>query len=98
MAMAAAVARQEHHVEAVEHAEQELVGGLAERRGDAAPRGVLQARNLINAAAAENSQHRHQLLLVRLWCIMTVFIFLPRLTGEGREGESQPTRSLKFQI
>jgi hypothetical protein len=83
MAMAAAVARHEHHVEAIEHAEQELVGGLAERRGDAAPRGVLQARNLINTAAAENSQHRHQLLPVALWCIMTRLIIPPPSYGGG---------------
>ena len=34
MAVAAAVAGNEHDVEAVQDAEQEFVGGLAERRGD----------------------------------------------------------------
>ena len=57
--MAAAVARHEHHVLAVQHAEQELVGGLAERRGDPPPRRVLEAGDVVDAAAAQNSQHRH---------------------------------------
>ena len=42
MDVAAAVARQEHHLLARQHAKQELVGRLAERRSDPAPLGVLQ--------------------------------------------------------
>src|SRR4029453_9027025 len=87
MAMAAAMARHEHHVEAIEHAEQELVGGLAEWRGDAAPLGVLQARNLIDTAAAENSQHRHQLLPVRLG------VYHPALTNGRRPWAGSTARS-----
>src|SRR5689334_19987374 len=64
MAMAAAMARHEHDVEPVQDAEQEFVRRLAERRGDAPPRRVLQAGNLVKAAAAHDTQHRHSPLLV----------------------------------
>src|SRR5439155_25941337 len=61
--MAAAVARHEHHREPLEFAEQELVRGLAERRGDAPPLLVLEPSHVIDAAAADDPQNRHSLLL-----------------------------------
>jgi len=64
MAVAAAVARHEHDLQAVEHTEQELVGRLAERRSHPPPLGLFEAGDLVDAAAAQDTQHRHALLLV----------------------------------
>ena len=61
--MAAAMAGREHDVETVEHAEQELVRGLAIRGFYPLPMRVLDACNVINAAAAQNAKNSHLLLL-----------------------------------
>src|SRR5260370_42621308 len=64
MAVPAAVAWNENDVEAVQNPEQELVGCLAERRGDPAPRRVLETGHVIDAATAQNTQHCHSRLQV----------------------------------
>ena len=54
-AVAAAVARQEDHGLAVQVAKQKLVRGLAEGRGNTLPARVVEAVDLVNAAAADNA-------------------------------------------
>ena len=56
--MAAAMARQEHHVHAVKGAGEKLVGGLAPGAFDRLPAGVFQAGNLIDAGAADDAENR----------------------------------------
>src|SRR3954468_13285214 len=70
MDMAAAVARHEDELLAVQHAEQELVGGLAERRGDPPPLRLFQSGDVVDAAAAQDSQYRHDTLLRSGRCII----------------------------
>src|SRR3546814_3625749 len=56
--VAAAVARQEPQPLAVQLAAQQRIGGRAEGRLDAAPPGVAEALDLVDAAAADNSDDR----------------------------------------
>ena len=56
--MAAAVARQEHEIDALEGTEQKLVRRLAPRAGHALPARILKARDVVNAAAADDSEDR----------------------------------------
>src|SRR3546814_550235 len=58
--VAAAVARQEHQPLAVQLAAQQRIGGRAEGRLDAAPLGVAEALDLVDAAAADNADDRRR--------------------------------------
>ena len=62
--VAAAVARQEHHVDAVEGAGQKLVGRRAERALHRLPLRVFQAGDLVDARTADDAEngldHAHQ--------------------------------------
>ena len=57
MDVAAAVARQEHHVDARELAEQKLVRRFAPRAVDALPARVLQTLDVVDAAAADDAEN-----------------------------------------
>src|SRR3546814_18371657 len=63
--VAAAVARQEHQPLAVQLAAQQRIGGRAEGRLDAAPLGVAEALDLVDAAAADNADDRRRSRLDR---------------------------------
>src|SRR3546814_15043870 len=65
--VAAAVARQEHQPLAVQLAAQQRIGGRAEGRLDAAPPGVAEAPDLVDAAAARPEERR-----VGKACVSTV--------------------------
>ena len=57
-AVAAAVARQEHQLLAVEGPEQQLVRGLPEGRLDSPPLGILEPGDVVDAAAADHADDR----------------------------------------
>ena len=54
--MAAAVARQEHHIGAGEAAEEERIGRSPEGRADVDPLRLAQPLDLVEAAAADNAE------------------------------------------
>jgi hypothetical protein len=56
--VAAAVARQEHQLLAVEGPEQQLVGGFPEGGLDPPPFGILEAGDIVDAAAADHAEDR----------------------------------------
>ena len=56
--MPRAMARQKNKREPVEFPEMKLVRRLTPGRGDACAARVFQARDFINAAAADDAQHR----------------------------------------
>ena len=56
--MAAAMARQEHHVHAMEGAGEKLVGGLAPGALHRLPVGIFQAGDLIDAGTADDAENR----------------------------------------
>ena len=55
--MAAAMARQEHHVHAMKGAGEKLVGRLAPGAFHRLPAGIFQAGNLIDAGTADDAEH-----------------------------------------
>jgi hypothetical protein len=58
--MPAPVPRQERHLLLADAPEQDLVGRLAERRCDALPPRVVQAVEVIQAAAADDTDDAHR--------------------------------------
>ena len=75
--MAAAVARQEHEVHALEGSEQQLVGRLAPRAFDALPARVFEARNVVDAAAADDAENRFCHVETRCICVTRVLACEP---------------------